>query len=532
MDVSPATRQGVLLRLGEANAEVRDIQAQLYKSIVKQTITVDTLKTHAHVLDTDIKIIFSCEYCYIKRNFEENYGDFGFSYHNQTSEQLCKYVDMIKTGFCDCSRCRTAKVLGDGVVGLRLIHVLTLSDKNLPIIAFLHECGCDMNPLTLLENHSPLLLAVNSRSKEIVRYYVKHFDCIQFAPMIQKALVKSIGDADITEVLLSSKHTDVNFCGEDGRSLLVTLLDRNEYRCDDVIDNVRVYLEAGADLMLTNEHGNTSLMIATKFGCVQTVKLLLKHGSNVDTVNKTGDTALHLAALCEKSFFCGDNLHGLDYLDENEARIVELLLEHGANPEIVNDEGATPLWYAVFQDCFEVVQTLLAASVEIDLQVCGKPNADIYYRYSWEPRGSTGSLLEVALKKADIDIIMLLREAGYDIHKQMKILNKETSLYDNYYDENTCGDSVYKNLIDDWIVTSQSPRTLESLCRAKVRKCLGYKIHKNIEQLDIPKQIKNSLLFRDILPSQRRLDSRIDTDAEDYDGCCSESAEDLEDGDI
>ena len=154
--------------------------------------------------------------------------------------------------------------------------------------------------------------------------------------------------------------------------MLVCLLEKEENRCDDKIDLIRVFLEAGANLETADEHENTPLMIAAKHRCIETVELLLKHGSDVNLENKRGDMALHLAALAKKSFYCGDNLHWLDYLDENEAKIVELLIDKGASPDRLNKEGASPLWNAVWQDCFEAVQTLLAASVKMDIRVCGK----------------------------------------------------------------------------------------------------------------------------------------------------------------
>ena len=218
-------------------------------------------------------------------------------------------------------------------------------------------------------------------------------------------------------------------------------------------------------------------------------------------------------------------------LDQNEAKIVELLIDKGAIPDKANKEGATPLWNAVWQDCFVVVQTLLAAGVKMDIKVCGKDIeccSRFCYRTRYTPaQGVTESLLEVALRQADIDILMLLREAGFDLRNEMEILDKETRQYIYSY---KCGDTFYQNIIDDWISTSQSPRSLESLCRAKLRKCLGYKIHSKVEQLGIPVPLKNGLLFKDIFPSQRRLDDRVDSEADEY-GCLSETAADSDSGD-
>ena len=515
MDISPKKKR-VLSRLGVANAKVRAVQAQLYEDAVKETITLDTLKTHRHLLDTDIKIIFSEKFCSSIGWFERNYHLHIGSYHDyHTNEDSCEYVDMIKTGFCDCNTCKKAKSVGIDVAGLRLIHILVANDKHLPLIAFLHECGCDMNPSTLSEKFSPLQLAVRRKSKEIVKYFVQHFDCTEFTPTFEAALLES-NHASITKTLLSAKNVSVDFCTGKDSSLLITCVKRSEYKCDDDIDHVRVFLEAGANLEKADEYGNRPLMIAAKYGCVETVRLLLKHGSAVNCMNDEGNTAMHYAALSEKSFWCGDNLHSFDYLDENEAKIVALLIENGADPDIPNKEGATPLWYAVSQDCFEVVQTLLAAGVKMNIKICGKePEIPMFDFRGWysPPEGVTQSLLEVALERADADIIKLLIEAGYDIQKETGMLNKESSrnnIYSYRYQDN-----MYQDLIDDWISSRESPRRLESLCRDKIRKCLGHKIHRKVEELDIPIPLKNGLLFKDVLPSQRRLDDRVDSEEED-----------------
>ena len=174
MEVLPGKRR-ILLRLGVANAEVWATQAQVYESVVRKEITLDTLKTHRHLLDSDIKIVVNYNRC---SSFEDSYGC--MSYYLR-SEELIKYVNMIKTGFWECISCKLAKTQGNRVAGLRLIHTLVVNDKNLPLIAYLHECGCEMNPLTLSLKYSPLQLAVNSQSEKTVKYFVQHFDSNDFA---------------------------------------------------------------------------------------------------------------------------------------------------------------------------------------------------------------------------------------------------------------------------------------------------------------------------------------------------------------
>ena len=325
MDVSPQERRlrgRLLSRFGVANAEVRAAQAQLYEEIVKQTITIDTLKTHKHLLDTDIKIVVNVKGCFLTKELESNY--------RQPDYHAYMYTDMIKTGFCECFACKRADTLGIRVAGLRFIHALVENEKNLPFIAFLQRSGCDMKPVTLSEEYSPLELAVRSGSEEIVQYYVQHFDSIEFVPTLQKALKESTcrwkATTCISKTLLSAKNVNVSFCEKNTGSLLCSLLQSLEFRCDDNIDHIKVFLEAGADLALADKYGSSPLMIAAHYGCVETVRLLLQHVPNVNTTNYEGDTAMHLAAKWSSRYHYQWNV-----LDENLAKIIELLLEKGAD---------------------------------------------------------------------------------------------------------------------------------------------------------------------------------------------------------
>ena len=55
-------------------------------------------------------------------------------------------------------------------------------------------------------------------------------------------------------------------------------------------------IEAGADINnQANYDGNTPLHVAARFGNVQIVQLLLKHNANKDLLNKDEETAFQLA---------------------------------------------------------------------------------------------------------------------------------------------------------------------------------------------------------------------------------------------
>ncbi len=60
------------------------------------------------------------------------------------------------------------------------------------------------------------------------------------------------------------------------------------------IDLVQTLLGEGADVNAANEDGNTALMMAASSGHIDVARALIDAGANLDAVNSLGDTALHL----------------------------------------------------------------------------------------------------------------------------------------------------------------------------------------------------------------------------------------------
>jgi cytohesin len=103
----------------------------------------------------------------------------------------------------------------------------------------------------------------------------------------------------------------------------------------DLAEVKRLVIGCGVDPNIQDENGETPLHYAAWEGRLKVVKLLLEHGADPNVQDKDGETPLHLAAW------------------DGHLDVVELLLEHGANPNIQeNKYGKTPLHYAVSR-CLE-----------------------------------------------------------------------------------------------------------------------------------------------------------------------------------
>ncbi|ETF02602.1 ankyrin [Advenella kashmirensis W13003] len=114
------------------------------------------------------------------------------------------------------------------------------------------------------------------------------------------------------------------------------------------LEILNLTLANGADLKSTNRYGGTALIPAAERGHVQTVQTLIDAGVEIDHINNLGWTAL-LEAIILGS---GGPPH---------QQIVDELLKAGANPNLADRDGVTPLAHARAHGYREIEQRLLAA---------------------------------------------------------------------------------------------------------------------------------------------------------------------------
>lgn len=114
------------------------------------------------------------------------------------------------------------------------------------------------------------------------------------------------------------------------------------------LEILKMTLAYGADLKSTNRYGGTALIPAAERGHVATVQTLIEAGVDVDHVNKLGWTALLEAIIL------GDG-------GDRHRQIVDALLKAGANPNLADGDGVTPLQHARAHRYHEIETMLLAA---------------------------------------------------------------------------------------------------------------------------------------------------------------------------
>jgi ankyrin repeat protein len=85
-------------------------------------------------------------------------------------------------------------------------------------------------------------------------------------------------------------------------------------------NNVLRLLEKGAPTSYVCKHrGSSAIMIASKYGHIEIIRLLIQYGADIDAQNHQGQTSLMLAS------------------KYGHKECVQLLLEKGANPNIIDN---------------------------------------------------------------------------------------------------------------------------------------------------------------------------------------------------
>lgn len=117
----------------------------------------------------------------------------------------------------------------------------------------------------------------------------------------------------------------------------------------------KVLINAGADVNAKDNEGKTALMYSAYNGTKVSVDLLIKNKANVNAKDNDGDTALLYAirAYISEGFdlsdpfgdggaFCTIEEYENDYSADN-LELIKLLINNGANVNIKNKSGQTPL---------------------------------------------------------------------------------------------------------------------------------------------------------------------------------------------
>ncbi len=303
----------------------------------------------------------------------------------------------------------------DGCTPLQLAaHV-----GDLAMAEHLLDKGADINAARKKTGLTPLILATAYGHPEVVSLLLSHHADMQkteqqghtalfsaitshheaIIPLLKAAGAKP-SEADslaLLSVVINNRPdlakqfldigVDANY--KDPHGFTALLLAASPGRTDaQALPLVQTLIDGGADVNTTNSTGQTSLLAAALSGKAATVRLLLEHRANVNAqIMPIGTTALMLATL--RVPFPQDDalgtvtalLAGGARIDAQDARgqtallqalfgrnadAARLLIAHGANTAIANNDGETPLMIAAEVGLPEIVTTILAKKTGVN----------------------------------------------------------------------------------------------------------------------------------------------------------------------
>ena len=183
-------------------------------------------------------------------------------------------------------------------------------------------------------------------------------------------------------------------------------------------------------------------------------------GCRVNVVDSVRRTALHYSAR------------------RNLIKSVQLLLQHNADPDIQDLDGNTALIEATYHNLTSVVQLLVQHNCDVNI----RENNVISGHMSVLP-------VFYAIWNANPGMVMLFCQAGCKLEDIAEI--------HDYFKLNPSS-KVSGVCFSRFASRKVAEISLQSLCRIRIRKCLGLGIQVKTEQLTLPKRLKMFLQFKNL----------------------------------
>lgn len=195
----------------------------------------------------------------------------------------------------------------------------------------------------------------------------------------EQRLFEAVANNDVPTVQTVAKNgVNINAQDSRGRTPLLVAVERHH------LDSAKVLLEAGADVNIQDHKQDSPLLLAGAEGTVDIMKLMLKAKPDFTLYNRFGGTPLIPAAerghvdmvqLLVNTAVDIDHVNHLGWTALLEAivlsnggsrhqKIVQLLVDAGANVNIGDSEGVTPLRHARHNRFQEIVKILELAGAK------------------------------------------------------------------------------------------------------------------------------------------------------------------------
>ncbi|XP_077998840.1 uncharacterized protein LOC144451812 [Glandiceps talaboti] len=230
---------------------------------------------------------------------------------------------------------------------------------------------------------------------------------------------------------------------------------------------------------------------------LETLKLLLQHGFDVDGVNKEGVTPLMFSVSIDL------------------ARKAKALIEHGATANVVDNIGQTSLHHACHSGASKCIKLLIPRTTAINtVNGRGQTVLDLALKHIYSFGGSEPNVTNFDAKVAISCLKLLLSHGGVPkeftnpLHLQ-QVLREYPATIDaytlffnsvSYFNTHRIISTIFedvemlsqqqKGVLSILQLLAVGPRSLRHLSRCAVRRCLGRRIHRDTAKLPLPPNIK------------------------------------------
>lgn len=277
-----------------------------------------------------------------------------------------------------------------------------------------------------------------------------------------------------------------NVNNSDKRDKRTPLQEAIVYSHLDRVEYVRLLLEAGSEVNNRDE-ANLNSMLNLLYKCKRTGRgvstddlaiatMIIEFGYQLNDVplrsswHKYGGTAIKMAA------------------EQGAVELVQLFLNRGADPDIPDDCGVTPLLSCVFNNVITSAIVLLKTNCRLD--IIGEAKIEHTTRQV--------SPLQYALVKGYLRMASLLIECG----ASLRFLIKDRGA--DQFDIMSFAGGPYKDhcppdFLDRLSSVASNPATLFDLCIRLFRDMFGLKLKTILEQLQLPSFIKRCILLEHVI---------------------------------
>ncbi|XP_035037277.1 ankyrin repeat and SOCS box protein 16 isoform X1 [Hippoglossus stenolepis] len=294
-----------------------------------------------------------------------------------------------------------------------------------------------------------------------------------------------IGGHAVCVRLLLSHGADPEGLTADGSAPLHLCNSAQSLQCAELL------LDGGAEVdVRMGESRLTPLHVAARRGLEEHVELFLTHRADVLVTNREGETPLNAAcSVAERPSESGRYL-----------RVIQMLLDAGADPRTAGRKQHTPLHNACANCCSRIVDVLLQHGAKVNVENCaGFTPMDCLLQVvedylDQQPEEVARSLLNHGAKTVSPKMLKqcVLSPATLEV-----MLNSYTSVppcewIDAVSDDINEDHRPFFKLVRQ---RSGQPRSLQHLCRCALRLHLGARCRSAVSKLDIPSSVRDYVLL-------------------------------------